>query len=91
MDRTIEPNGNAFAVYEHGVYPDSSVLAGQSQRSFLVDFATLAEAQAAYPNATALEYSTRPRIPEDASLVDISGLPECPPAWFDETDAGEVW
>jgi hypothetical protein len=39
-----------YGIYSYGVYP-SSVLAGQEKRSFKADFATLEEAQAAYPTA----------------------------------------
>jgi hypothetical protein len=45
-------------VYEHSVYEDSSVLAGQSRRQWLDDFETLAEAEAAYPHAVVVEGST---------------------------------
>ena len=38
-----------YGVYEYGIYPRSSVLAGQVRRSFLDSFETLAEAKAAYP------------------------------------------
>jgi hypothetical protein len=41
-----------YTVYEHSKYPRHSVLAGQRRRVWLDDFATLAEAQAAYPRAT---------------------------------------
>lgn len=44
-------SNDRFTVYEHGVYPRGSVLAGQSSRMWLDDFDTLAEAQAAYPDA----------------------------------------
>lgn len=43
---------NRYTVYEHSIYPHSSVLAGQQRRVWMDDFDTLAEAQAAYPNAT---------------------------------------
>jgi len=42
----------AYGVYSYGEYPRSSVLAGRVRRVFLDSFPTLAEAQAAYPDAT---------------------------------------
>lgn len=41
-----------YGVYRYGIYPRSSVLAGQTSRTFLDSFATLEEAKAAYPAAT---------------------------------------
>ena len=43
---------NEYAVYEYGVYPRSSVLAGRSRRTFLDSFESLAAARAAYPGAS---------------------------------------
>ena len=40
-----------YGVYQYGVYPRSSVLAGQTRRVFLDRFPTLEEAQKAYPEA----------------------------------------
>lgn len=45
------PRGEYFAVYEWGVYARSSVLAGQSKKSFRDSFESEAEALAAYPRA----------------------------------------
>lgn len=44
-------NRPQYGVYEYGVYPRSSVLAGQTRRVFLDSFDTLEEAQREYPNA----------------------------------------
>jgi hypothetical protein len=44
-------NRPEYGVYGYGVYPRSSVLAGQTRRVFLGSFATLEEAQAEYPDA----------------------------------------
>lgn len=41
-----------YGVYQYDTYPRTSVLAGQERRTFLDDFATLAEAQSTYPTAT---------------------------------------
>jgi hypothetical protein len=44
-------NRPEYGVYEYGRYARSSVLAGQTRRMFLDSFATLEEAQAAFPDA----------------------------------------
>ena len=52
MEQTIEANQyNSFSVYEFGVYPESSVLAGQTRKTFLDMFDTIEEAKASYPEA----------------------------------------
>lgn len=52
MEMTIEANRyGTFSVYEFGVYPDSSVLAGQTRKSFVGMFDTIEKAQAAHPEA----------------------------------------
>jgi hypothetical protein len=66
VDQTIEPGGrgltyqnhDGFSVYQHGVYPRQSVLAGQHQRIFVAHYATLAEAQAAHPDARVIPGTT---------------------------------
>jgi len=40
-----------YSVYEFGVYPRSSVLAGQTMKSFRDSYDTLEDAQAAHPQA----------------------------------------
>ena len=62
---TIEENAygatyreTGFTVYKLGVYPPSSVLAGQRQRVWMDNFPTLAEAREAYPDAEYIEGST---------------------------------
>ena len=63
-DQTIEMGRGAtyhntlYTVYEHSVYEDSSVLAGQSRRQWLDDFETRADAESAYPHAVFIEGST---------------------------------
>jgi len=48
-----------FAVYEHGTYGRSSVLAGRPKRIYRDGgFSTVEEAKAKYPNAKVLEWST---------------------------------
>jgi hypothetical protein len=42
---------NEYGVYRYGIYPQSSVLAGQQMRTWLGRFSTLEEAQAKFPNA----------------------------------------
>ena len=71
-DRTIErARGETyrhatFAVYEHSTYPPTSVLAGQPRRVFVDGwFATVAEAQAKYPEARVIEGSATPASARD--------------------------
>jgi len=91
VSQTIEPYRGEFAVYEHGVYPQSSVLAGQARRVFLASFERESEARAAYPRAVVLEHSSRPWRPRNETLEELSGLSPLPPTWFDEGNAGESW
>jgi hypothetical protein len=70
-----------YGVYEYGIYPESSVLAGQERRSFIDSFPTLAEAQSAYPDA---EW-------QDGSGYREIVIPHEPPEWFDPGNAGETW
>ena len=48
---TYQNEAGTFTVYEHGVYPRHSVLAGQPSRKWLGEYDSLAEAQAAHPDA----------------------------------------
>ena len=48
---TYQNGAGTFTVYEIGRYPRSSVLAGQQRRQWRDEFPSLAEAQAAYPQA----------------------------------------
>jgi hypothetical protein len=61
-----------FAVYEHGVYPRSSVLAGSPSRRFVDGgFETVEAAKAKYPTATVIAGSTH--IPVDALTAHLPG------------------
>lgn len=81
-DLTIEPNERGgFDVYEHSLYEDSSVLAGQPKRVFIDSFQTAEEAKSNYPEGEVIEGTTK---------TDIN-MPENPPSWFDPMDAGESW
>ena len=92
LELTIEPSRDGGVnVYAHDAYPGSSVLAGQPRRSYLINFDTAEEALEAYPDAEVIEGSSKPWRPADATLEEISGLPEHPPAWFDPRAAGERW
>lgn len=42
---------DVYAVYEYGIWPKSSVLAGTEKRTYRDEFKTLEEAKAAYPTA----------------------------------------
>lgn len=92
---TIEPYRETlfqgFAVYGHGVYPDSSVLAGQPSRTFLDMGDTLEALQAEWPTAEVIDHSTKPFRTGNETLAELSGLPACEPDWFDPADAGERW
>lgn len=48
---TYQNDADTFTVYEISRYARSSVLAGQQRRVWCDEFASLAEAQAAYPHA----------------------------------------
>ena len=71
-----------YGVYRYGTYPSWSVLAGQEKRSFVQEFDRLEEAQAAYPGA---EWNG------GGSGYRPVTLPDTPPDWFDEANAGEHW
>ena len=83
---TIEPYMNNYKVYEHGIYEDNSVLAGQHKRRFLDMYekteAGLLKAREDYPCAKVLDFiSDHPK----------ASVPLNPPADFDPMDAGERW
>lgn len=48
---TYQNSPGTFTVYEIGIYPESSVLAGQTSRTWLDQFDSLEAARAAYPDA----------------------------------------
>lgn len=62
---TIEfGNGETYrnarpTVYKHDVYPRGSVLAGRPRRTWVNDFATVAEAKAAHPTSETRATSVR--------------------------------
>lgn len=60
---------NKYGVYRYDEYPESSVLSGQERRTFLDQFDTLEEAQAAYPQASLCGCGYRPpflgHLPDD--------------------------
>ena len=90
---TIEPDDRfpgEVVVWEHGVYPRSSVLAGEDRRSWRDSFKTVEEAKAAYPKAEVMEHSTGD--PFKNILGDMgNNMSQVAPDWFDPLDAGEVW
>lgn len=92
---TIEPFRDTFfegfAVYGHGTYPESSVLAGQPSRSCLDMGDTLDALRAEWPHAEVIDHSTKPFRTGNETLAELSGLPPTPPAWFDPAAAGERW
>ena len=86
--QTIEqdPRSGDYDIYEHGVYEESSVLAGRARRSFLDSYSTLEAAQQAWPDAAFVNHSTRVDGYNSGDLMPIE-----PPSWFDPMDAGEAW
>lgn len=80
----IEPDkhgGNGFDVYGFGYYEETSVLAGQTRKVFLKSFDTIEEAKQEYPSAE-----------HDGNINPAYNvMPSNPPAWFDESVAGERW
>jgi len=81
MDMTIEPISSYYNVYQYDEYEESSLLAGQTRKSFIDSFDTIDEAVIEYPNAKVMEFE-----------VFVSNyLPSVPPSWFDPMDAGEEW
>jgi len=70
-----------FGVYEYGVHPEGSVLAGQERRILRDRFDRLEDARAAYPAAQVA----------GGSLYRKIHIPESPPEWFDPEAAGETW
>lgn len=84
---TIEPSvhrDGEFAVYGHDTYPRSSVLAGRHRRTFLDSFESPEAAAEAYPEADAIEWSSRAPDHDDP-------LGPNPASWFDPAAAGERW
>ena len=51
MDYSIEEKEDGFAVYSFDQYGPSSVLAGQTRKSFITWFEDLEKAQVVYPDA----------------------------------------
>lgn len=81
-DITIEPDGmGGYDVVEHGVYENSSVLAGQPKRQIIDSFDDIDAAKASYPEAEVLSHQTQ----------SSAQPPVSPPSDFDPMDAGEVW
>lgn len=83
---TIEPFEDKFAVYGHGTYEESSVLAGQYRRCFIDMYDTEEEAQKAHPEA---ESSGSTKFMSDQMMDSFENSPA--PDWFDPADAGEEW
>jgi hypothetical protein len=83
----VESHEGVVWVWEHSRYPESSVLAGQTRRSRVAPYDTVADALADYPAAVVSDVSSH-----GANQQDIDALTRMPtPAWFDPDDAGEEW
>lgn len=63
-------SNNRWTVYKHGIYPRSSVLAGQSSRTFIESFDSLDAAQAKFPTATVIDGGSTYRPPYLGHLPD---------------------
>jgi len=73
----IDGEIEGYELVEHGTYPDSSVLAGQSKRSPIDGADTVEELQAKYPNAQVSDISTHmssefggPTVPDNLDFGD---------------------
>jgi hypothetical protein len=91
-DFTIEPevfDGRVeWWVWEHGVYEESSVLAGQYRRARVDCFESPEAAKAAYPTAAVSDLP----FSHAANAQDADRFQRClPPRDFDPSDAGESW
>ena len=82
LDHTGRANGDT-AVYGHGVYERSSVLAGRPRRTLIDSFSTIEEARAAYPYAEETGCTK--------NFMDSGDPGPLAPSWFDPTAAGERW
>lgn len=73
---TYRNSNSTFTVYQIGVYPRSSVLAGQQQRIWLDQFSSLEEAQKAYPDARVSGCTYRApylnHLPDDGDPGDLN-------------------
>lgn len=72
---TIEANQyGKYSVYEFGIYPSSSVLAGQTMKVFVDMYNTLAEAKAEHPEAeedNREAYNYFDHLPDDGDIGDM--------------------
>ena len=84
-DLIIEPAGyeKEVMVVRYSIYPESSVLSGQTCRSRLGYFPTVEAALEKYPGTRVVQYQGRD--PFGPVVSDI------PPSDFDPTICGEVW
>lgn len=79
--RTSPWDGETFAVYRYSTYGESSVLAGQTKRSYIDSSTDLAQLRRDYPDA---------EVSEGVGYI-APEVPATPPEWFDPTIAGERW
>jgi hypothetical protein len=83
---TIEqkPGTLGFTVYEWGIYPSGSVLAGQHSKKYLDMFDSCEAALAHYPDGIVTGYNPPAEVPRQA-----------PPGYYSSNggfyDAGEYW
>lgn len=86
MKLTIEkkPGREGYTVYEYGIYPRNSVLAGQESKKYRGVFSSVQEAQDKFPKATTQGYQMPAEVPKHA-----------PQGYYDSDggfyDCGEYW
>ncbi len=81
MEYTIEEAHGKIWLCQRGIYPPYSVLAGQEFRQLVKPYDTVEEAIKENPDAIVDLEGQRPEV----------SIPNTPPDWFDEADAGERW
>ncbi len=90
-DMYIEPSiyGHGFDLIELTVYPDSSVLAGQTTKNRMNEEPFETEEEAIV--FAKKEYGVQPEVLETPLGLSENRVPDLPPSDFDPADAGERW
>ncbi|MGD8116923.1 hypothetical protein [Vibrio sp. TRT 29B02] len=73
FDLTYEVRDTMYCVHAWGIYPESSVLAGQSCKHFVDSFETEAEVQSAFPLARA----SHPMLQPQNTFDHLPDGPDC--------------
>ncbi len=72
-DLTYEARGNQYCVHAWGVYPNSSVLAGQPCKQFIASYETESELTSAFP----LAKSSHPMLQPQNTFDHLPDGPDC--------------